>query len=65
MVNLNPKEIKSLEYDGMLTIATGRSRKELSWKNKEIMWSELVKRLSKTIRTSETYESFLRLKEMK
>jgi predicted P-loop ATPase len=65
MVNLNPKEIKSLEYDGMLTIATGRSRKELSWKNKEIMWSELVKRLSKTIRTSETYEEYKKLSKAK
>jgi predicted P-loop ATPase len=65
MVNLNPKEIKSLKYDGMLTIATGRSRKELSWKNREMLWSELVKRLGSTTRTSETYEEYKKLSKAK
>jgi len=65
MVNLNPKEIKSLKHDGLLTIATGRSRKELNWKNREMLWSELVKRLSSTIRTSETYEEYKKLSKAK
>jgi predicted P-loop ATPase len=65
MVNLNPKEIKSLKYDGLLTIATGRSRKELNWKNREMLWSELVKKLSKTTRTPETYEEYKKLSKAK
>ena len=47
----------SLKHDGMLTIAVGRNRKELNWKNKEMLWSEMVAKLSRTIRTHETYES--------
>lgn len=55
---INSKKIK---YDGTLTIATGKSRKELSWKNRELLWSQLVEKLSKTIRTSETYEEYKRM----
>ena len=38
----------------MLKLATGRSRKEKKWKNQEISWQELVKKLSETHRTHET-----------
>ncbi len=55
---MKPKKIK---YDGVITIATGRSRKETSWKNREFLWSQLVDRLSKTIRTSETYEEYKKM----
>lgn len=64
-MNPNPEEIKSLKYDGILTIATGRSRKETNWKNREMLWSELVKRLNSTIRTSETYEEYKKLSKAK
>lgn len=64
-MNPNPEEIKSLKYDGILTIATGRSRKETNWKNREMLWSELVKRLSNTTRTSETYEEYKKLSKAK
>lgn len=50
-----------LLHDGVLTIATGRSRKELEWKNREMLWSELVKRLSETTRTHETCEEYKEL----
>lgn len=36
-----------LEYDGLITIATGSSRRSTSWKNKEMLWSEFVDKLSK------------------
>jgi predicted P-loop ATPase len=52
-----------LQYDGTLDIATGRSRKELNWKNKEITWSELVAKLSTTHRTAETYKEYLSSKK--
>jgi putative DNA primase/helicase len=51
----------SLKHDGVLTIATGRSRKELEWKNREMLWSELVKKLGETIRTHEAYGEYKKL----
>lgn len=56
-VTQNKQQLK-IEYDGNLTIATGRSRKETQWKNREMLWSDLAKRLSKTTRTGETYEEY-------
>lgn len=50
-----------INYDGPVTIATGRSRKEINWKNREMLWSELVSRLSQTTRTAETYAEYLKL----
>lgn len=38
----------------LLKIATGKSRLEKKWKNKEISWEELCKQLSQTTRTRET-----------
>lgn len=45
--------MKSLK-DVKLVIATGRSRKEMYWKNQTITWDSLVNRLENTTRTSET-----------
>ena len=47
-----------LDHDGPLTIATGRSRKELNWKNKDTKWSELTRQLETTTRTRETVEEY-------
>jgi predicted P-loop ATPase len=55
----------SLKHDGMLTIATGRNRKEINWKNKEMLWSQMVQRLSRTVRTHETYEEYKKLSKSK
>lgn len=49
----------TLQFDGLIDIATGRSRKETSWKNKEVQWSKIVERLSKTQRTHETHAEYL------
>lgn len=53
------------KYDGNLTIATGRNRKELNWKNRDMLWSEMVDKLSRTIRTHETYEEYKKLSKTK
>lgn len=45
--------------DGLIEIAIGKSRKETSWKNKEILWSQLVEKLSKEHRTAETYAEYM------
>ncbi|MDF2873348.1 MAG: hypothetical protein K0R22_31 [Sporomusa sp.] len=60
-MNTQTKEIfKSikLKHDGKITIATGRSRHEMEWKNREMQWSQLVDKLSQTTRTRETLDEF-------
>lgn len=52
---------RKLKHDGTVTIATGRSRKETNWKNREMLWSELVSRLSQTTRTQETYDEYRKM----
>lgn len=48
----------SIQYNGMVHISTGQSRKETKWKNKEMLWSELVEKLSQTTRTRETAAAY-------
>jgi putative DNA primase/helicase len=62
---LSERRSYSLKHDGNLTIATGRNRKELNWKNREMLWSEVVQKLSITIRTHETYEEYKKLSKSK
>lgn len=50
MININ--------YDGIIAIAEGKSRKEAVWINKELKWSELLERLSETTYTHETAEQY-------
>lgn len=47
-----------LTHDITLELATGRSRKETNWKNKEMLWSALVEKLSVTHRTAETLAEY-------
>ena len=54
--NINPLII---HFDGPLDLATGRSRKELLWKNSKTTWSQLVRRFSQTHRTPETLSEYL------
>lgn len=42
-------------------IATGRSRHEKKWKNREITYEELVKKLKTTTRTRETFNEYKRM----
>ena len=53
--------IPAFSHDACLTIAVGRSRMDKHWKNKEIMWSDFVRRLSETQRTSETIAEYKKL----
>lgn len=46
-----------------LGIATGRSRRETFWKNKEYTWGDLVKKLSNTHRTHETFKDYMAMKK--
>lgn len=55
------KPIKKIKYDGQITIATGKSKKETKWKNKNILYSALVEKLSSTTRTPETYAEYKKM----
>ena len=49
--------------NGKLNIAVGKSRKEISWKNRETTWQELVTKFSQTHRTAETHAVYLSSKK--
>ncbi len=53
--------IPEFSHDARLTIAVGRSRMDKKWKNKETTWSDLVRRLRETRRTSETIAEYKKL----
>lgn len=55
----------SVRYDGNITIATGKSRKEISWKNKETSWSSLLTKLSKTYTTRESLAEYAKMSKTK
>jgi len=57
-VSTQKKNEMDVTQDGSLQIATGTSRKELYWKNTEMLWSDLLKKLSVTTRTHETQAEF-------
>ncbi|MGO1368540.1 hypothetical protein [Senegalia sp. (in: firmicutes)] len=65
MVEPSGKPINKLKHDHLLTIAVGRSRKEMNWKNQEMLWSVLVEKLSKTQRTIETYDEYKKMSKSK
>lgn len=57
MGKLQNPDIK-LNNDGLLTIAVGRSRREVKWKNIDIKWAELINKLSNTTYTRESVEEY-------
>ena len=49
--------------DGSFDIATGKSRKEVHWHNKEITWSAFVRKVLCTHRTAETFSEYMGFKK--
>lgn len=49
----------SIKYDGSFDIATGKSRKETHWQNREITWSTLLNRIKETHRTAEKLSEYM------
>ena len=47
-----------MQYDDRISVASGLSVNSKSWKNKEWLWSDLVKKLSKAQKTGETYKEY-------
>ena len=48
----------NVQNDKILDIALGNSRKTKTWKNRQMKWSELLERMSKTVRTTETIAEY-------
>lgn len=48
----------TIQNDKALDIAQGVSRKTKSWKNKSVLWSELLERMSTPTRTAETVAEY-------
>ena len=55
----------NLQYDGLVNIATGSSRKSVNWKNEDVLWSTLVDRLQIVTRTPETHAEYKSLTKAK
>ncbi|SHI90781.1 Predicted P-loop ATPase and inactivated derivatives [Clostridium amylolyticum] len=58
---INNASIYKIKYDGSVALATGKSRNETHWKNRNILWSDLVEKLKNTTRTPETYAEYMKL----
>lgn len=50
--------MNQIRYDGSVTIAVGESRRSTQWKNKEVLWSQLVERLRIPTKTPETVDEY-------
>ncbi len=55
----------SVKHDGNFMIATGKNRKDISWKNRETSWSALLTKLKKSYETRETLDEYLRMSKQK
>lgn len=47
-----------MKYNGKISIATGYSASSKVWKNKDVSWSRLVKRLTTEFKTNETLKEY-------
>lgn len=61
MIRESSKKPFKINYNGKITLAEGKSRKEIYWKNRDLTWLDLVMKLRRTYRTSETYEEYRNL----
>lgn len=60
VANLDEHKI-TLNYDGQIAIATGKNRFEKNWKNKKMLWSNLVAKLRTPTVTPETYNEYKKM----
>ena len=51
----------TVRHNGELLISTGRDRFEKSWKNKRMLWSVLLSKLSRSMETSETHAEYMKM----
>ncbi len=51
----------AIRHDGPLQVATGKNRFEKHWKNREMTWSAILKRLEEPTRTQETMAEYAKM----
>ena len=51
----------AVQHDGELLMSLGKSRYETAWKNRRMLWSVLLARLSKSQETGESHAEYMRL----
>lgn len=61
VVAMEERWTPELQYDGPIGISTGKSRYEKKWKYKEMLWSQLIGRLSRSLETSETHVEYMKM----
>lgn len=61
ITNIQDQHQVGLKYNPELIIATGKSRYDTKWKNKHMLWSALLKKLSNSQETPETHAEFMQL----
>lgn len=59
--SLDDYRLSGIENNGELLISTGRSRFETTWKNKKIVWSALLAKISKSLETPETHSEYMKM----
>lgn len=52
-----------MQNDKILKISVAQNRKSFKWFTSEIKWSNFIEKVSKPIRTTETYEQFIKMKK--
>lgn len=52
-----------MQNDKKLRISVAQNRKSMKWFTEELNWSDFVVRISKPVRTTETYEQFIRMRK--
>ena len=61
ITNITEQHQIGLKHNPELIIATGKSRYEKKWKNKTMLWSALLKKLSNSVETPETHAEFMQM----
>ena len=51
----------AVQHDGELLMSLGKSRYETAWKNRRMLWSVLLARLSRSQETGETHAEYMKL----
>lgn len=52
-----------MQNDKKLKISVAQNRKSTHWVIEEINWSNFIRKIGNPVRTTETYEQFIRLKK--
>lgn len=55
------KQLEKIKYDGDIHISTADHRMATHWTNRELTWSDFLKKISETVRTKETAAEYRKM----